>query len=184
MPDQMYDQVKQLADLNNPPVKKGSAVGTLVVMAIFLAGLGVAGYAGYDWWKGRTPTAVTRTTTTPTPTTVGTTTAPTSSPSLSPTAIPNNTSSTINIQVLNGTGVAGVASKVKDMLTAAGYTSVTTGNAQAYEYESTVIMAKPAVQASVPALQTLLSKTYTLDNQKNNLDASNPYDVVIIVGKN
>lgn len=176
-------QVRQLADINQAPVKKSSALSGILVMLIFVAGVGVSGYAAYDWWSSRPESKKTESIPSPV-TNAATSVAPTSKiSSPAPTQKPGSTSQ-LKIQVLNGTGVAGVAAKVKDALTTAGYADVVTGNAPAYEYESTVIMAKPAAQSAVESLKTVLAKTYKVDSQKNDLDATSPYDVVVIIGKN
>ena len=45
----------------------------------------------------------------------------------------------VSISVLNGSGISGLAGKVADRLKAAGYTNVSTGNADKFDYTTTLI---------------------------------------------
>lgn len=51
----------------------------------------------------------------------------------------------MEIQVLNGSGIAGQAGKVKEQLEALGYKNIQTGNAEVNEEETTVILFKTSV---------------------------------------
>ncbi len=182
--DPMSQQVKELAELNQLPQKSSNIIGTILVLLVFISGLGVAGYAGYDWYKNRSTklSEEPETTTTPAPTSQPIITS-VPSPIPSPSPLVSFSISSLKIEILNGSGVAGLAGNAKLVLEESGYKNIQTGNAQNYEYEQTIIMAKKDKQSTVPALQDILKKTYSIDEQKNILDESNPNDIVIIIGK-
>lgn len=52
----------------------------------------------------------------------------------------------ISIQILNGSGVPGQANALKEKLNEAGYTTISTGNAQTQESATTLVVIKPTVQ--------------------------------------
>jgi len=114
-------------------------------------------------------------------------TAPT--PTVSPvtdTATPSATAlnrTDISIQVLNGGGVVGAASKMKTVLEEAGYTVKATGNAESYTYTSTEILIKSSKKAYLTMLENDLKETYSLGTSAGTLKDSDTYDVQIIVGK-
>ena len=100
--------------------------------------------------------------------------------SASPSATPNLGS--YKISVLNGSGKIGVASDVKTILAKAGFTVTSTGNAQSFDYTSTIIQVKPNVDASVvDILKKALSGSYQV-KVGDKLDLSNSFDIVITVG--
>jgi hypothetical protein len=106
---------------------------------------------------------------------------PTSSPEASPSATPNLSAFTIDVQ--NGSGIAGEATKVKNLLEKAGFKVGTTGNADNYNYENTVIKAQETVnQDFLTALSGALEKTYQLDSNQA-LPATSSSEIVVIVGK-
>lgn len=110
--------------------------------------------------------------------------APTSSPS--PTPTPDLSSldrSTLAVQVLNGSGVAGSAGKMKDLLEEKGYTVENTGNADNYDYETTEILVKPESKAYLVLLEGDLQESYSLGTPTATLADDVPYDVRIVVGK-
>lgn len=86
------------------------------------------------------------------------------------------------IKVLNGSGIAGEASKVKTILEDAGYTVDSTGNAGNYDYTDTVIQSKKNLEPDYLAnLKALLKKTYVLGKDQV-LSASEEGSIVVIVG--
>ncbi|OGK09434.1 hypothetical protein A2767_05305 [Candidatus Roizmanbacteria bacterium RIFCSPHIGHO2_01_FULL_35_10] len=86
------------------------------------------------------------------------------------------------IQVLNGSGVAGEASKMQKILEEEGFEVSDTGNADKFDYTDTVIQAKKGVEKSfLDKLKVLLSKTYSVGKDKV-LDASDSSEVIVIVG--
>lgn len=89
-----------------------------------------------------------------------------------------------SITVLNGSGTAGEASKVKDLLTEKGFKVETIGNADTSDYEETVIQAKNSIERDfLDSLKKALSETYTLD-PVDSLSETNEADIVVTIGKN
>lgn len=114
------------------------------------------------------------------------------SPSPTPTSTPTPTPtpdlsqldrSTLSVQVLNGSGVAGAAGKIKDVLEEKGYTVKDTANAETYDYTSTEIMVKKDKEAYLTLLEEDLKEAYSLGTAAASLTDDVPYDVRIIVGK-
>lgn len=70
--------------------------------------------------------------------------------------------STVSLEVLNGSGVAGTAKKAADQLGALGYIIVKTGNAPLSTYQSTIVSVAPG-QSAITALllSDLSSLSYT-----------------------
>jgi hypothetical protein len=91
--------------------------------------------------------------------------------------------STITIQVLNGGGKAGAATKMKTFLEEKGYTVSDTGNAESYTYDKTQILVKSTKKAYIPLLERDLKDSYTLGTSAATLEASVSYDARVIVGK-
>lgn len=88
------------------------------------------------------------------------------------------------IQVLNGSGKIGEASKVEKILMADDYEVANVGNASSYNYKQTEISYKKDVPAIVVNnLKDLLSKAYDISEKDGeNLADSGTYDIVITVG--
>jgi hypothetical protein len=91
--------------------------------------------------------------------------------------------SVITIQVLNGGGKAGAASKMKEFLEDKGYTVSGTGNAESYTYDKTEILVKASQKAYLPTLEADLKASYTLGTSAATLAESSSYDAQVIVGK-
>jgi hypothetical protein len=91
--------------------------------------------------------------------------------------------SDITIQVLNGGGVVGAATKMKTFLESKGYTVSDTGNADSYTYSKTEIIVKAAKKAYLPFLEGDLKGTYSLGTSSAALDDTVSYDARVIVGK-
>lgn len=86
------------------------------------------------------------------------------------------------ISILNGSGIAGEAGKVKTLLTDAEFKVGTTGNAATYDFTKTVVKAKSSVDSAyVAKLIETLSKTYEVDKAQTLSDSSKD-DVQVIVG--
>jgi len=114
---------------------------------------------------------------TPTPT-------PTSTPTPTPTPdVSSLDRSTLSVQVLNGSGTAGEAGKMKTLLEEKGYTVDNTGNAETYDYETTQIFVKSESEAYLALLEEDLKETYSIGTSEATLEDDVPYDVRIIVGK-
>jgi hypothetical protein len=113
----------------------------------------------------------------PTPTTIVIATV---TPSASPSAAKR---SDITIQVLNGGGKAGAASKMKTTLEDKGYTVGETGNAEKYTYDKTVILVKAAKKQYLSLLENDLKGTYVLGTSSATLESTVSFDARVIVGK-
>jgi len=112
---------------------------------------------------------------------------PTPTPTMqpTPTAVPTPVidKTTLKIQVLNGSGTAGEAGKMKTLLEEKGYTVVGTGNAKTYDYEKTEIQSTSVNETVLGVLQTDISGTYTVGSTAATLKDTLPYNVLVIVGK-
>ena len=109
------------------------------------------------------------------------TTTPKTTPN--PTPAPAVKRSAITIQVLNGGGVVGAATKMKKFLEDKGYTVAATANADAYTYDKTEVLVKASDSAFLTMLTSDLKDTYTLGTSAATLDSSVQYDARVIVGK-
>lgn len=135
-----------------------------------------------------TPTETVFPTETPTPT-ASVTSAPTgsSTPSPKPTtaAIDKTTGldrSLVRVEVQNGSGAVGAASKGADTLKSLGYKVVTTGNADNFNYENVTIVVTPSFAKYLPLLKTDLGKQYTIGSTSATLSSST-VDARVIIGK-
>ena len=104
------------------------------------------------------------------------------SPAATPTAIPVQKSS-IAIEIQNGNGEAGLAGKWKKVLTEAGYTTITTGNADNYEYKTVIVQAKTAAIVAM-LLKDLESPNASATAASTFLDNAASVDGIVIVGRN
>ena len=113
---------------------------------------------------------------TPTPVPSPTPEAPT------PTTAPAIDRTTVRIKVLNGSGIPGKASDVKEFLNTKGYEEILTGNADAFDYETTVVQIKKENNSE---LQKLISQDIASQVPKPTfeaLDEDEASDIVIVVG--
>lgn len=109
------------------------------------------------------------------------------SPEVVATATPEATAnidrSTIKLQVLNGSGVSGLAGKAKTYLESLGYKNVAVGNASVSNLTETTIAVKDDKKDFVKTISADLAKSYTLAKETETLPASSKYDFVITLGK-
>jgi hypothetical protein len=110
-------------------------------------------------------------------------------PAVAPTSIPTPTvvaptlsRKQIHLQVLNGSGVKGAASVVKDYLEGLGYPTIDTGNATKDTYLETTVSVKTAKKAFVSTLVADLAKEKQVASQAGTLAEDSKYDAVIILG--
>lgn len=109
---------------------------------------------------------------------------PTNTPMTTPTPTPGEVKrESLKIQVLNGGGKAGAATKMKKFLEDKGYTITDTANAPSYTYDKTEILVKPAFKAYISLLEEDLADDYTLGSSAATLEDSVSYDARVIVGK-
>lgn len=104
---------------------------------------------------------------------------PTTAPLPSPT--PSFNKEELRIQILNGSGTAGKASELKEILSDKGYKEIITGNAETFDYEITELQVKKSIsQASTLIKEDL--KDYLTEFKETVLDEEETPDVVIIFG--
>lgn len=109
---------------------------------------------------------------------------PTSTPTATPTPTPEPVKKAdIKIQVWNGGGVPGAASKMKSFLEDKGYKVVDVSNADAYTYDKTEIQVKEGKKSILKFLNEDLKDTYSLASKAATLSSDVPYDARVVVGK-
>jgi hypothetical protein len=116
----------------------------------------------------------------------------TNSPETTPVVTPEPTAAeeevdltTLSVSVLNGSGTAGEAGKVKNLLVKGGFSAdkITTGNADSYDFDETSVGVKGGLSTKVmDAVKTSLSDVYALTASEDELEENSSYDIVIIVG--
>jgi hypothetical protein len=86
------------------------------------------------------------------------------------------------ISVLNGSGKIGAATTAKNLLTKAGFKVASMGNAENFNFETTLIQTKSEVGAdTIAKIKDSLSSSYSAQIGKA-LDEAGQFDVIIIVG--
>jgi hypothetical protein len=104
----------------------------------------------------------------------------TPTPIVEPTATPMPVEKPETWQILNGSGVTGLAKKWADDLTELGYEDIKTGNADNSDYEATeVTVRKDSMSKQVE--EDLADKGVSAGNIS--IDEDLEYDVVVIIGK-
>lgn len=173
--------------------------GKLKFFAILLIVLGILGLGAalvLGAFGGQQQEEVVEITPTPTefvfPTDPPTPTA-TPEPTASPTATPKASSTidkttglnraSLNVEVQNGSGTAGAASKMADFLKDLGYTVATIGNADNFEYVDVAVLVKSTKSTYLNLLKKDLATQYTVGSSSATLSASSSADAVVIIGK-
>lgn len=90
--------------------------------------------------------------------------------------------SVIKLQVLNGSGVSGLAGKAKTYLEGLGYKDVVAGNASVSDLTETTISVKESKKDLLETVKADLSKNYKVAEKTETLAASSKYDFVITLG--
>lgn len=113
-----------------------------------------------------------------------TTTQPTASPTgtVAPSATPEVKREDLKIQVLNGTGKAGVAAAAKEYLEGLGYKNVEVGNASSSNFTETEISIKDTKKDYLETLKTDLSKKYTVSAATKTLSSGSEFDTTVTIG--
>lgn len=101
-------------------------------------------------------------------------------PSASPSPIKREE---LKVQILNGSGVSGAASKAKALLTGLGYTSIDTGNALISDLVQTEVSVKSSAKELFTTVIKDLSKSYNAVESSKPLIETSKYDIVITLGK-
>jgi hypothetical protein len=88
-----------------------------------------------------------------------------------------------SVRVLNGSGIPGESSKVKDTLSDAEFEDIDTGNADSYDYEQTEVSLKEGTPEAVyTAIEEALSGQYDVVKSETTLDEDSSFNVIVIVG--
>lgn len=91
--------------------------------------------------------------------------------------------STLKVNILNGSGIAGEAGKAKALLDEFEFSSVETGNASSYNFTDTIISLKEEVNSQIyENISEALSENYSVAKNDKSLDTNSDYDIVITVG--
>lgn len=119
---------------------------------------------------------------TPTPT-ISPTATPT--PKESPTPTVAAKKNTLKISIQNGSGEVGVAGDAATVLKNAGYSVVSTGNADNFDYKGITIQIKKTKKTFLSGLIDDLSSKYTVSESDATSDLSEDetFDVLVIIGK-
>lgn len=189
----MDNAFSNLSNFNSPPRKAQSPkrkAFLYVILFIFI--IGAAIFVGNYFLSQKTAPEVAPP---PTPTpTIEITPTPTASPTATPSGkvtpapsikiTPTSTilTKSLEIEVLNGSGVVGQAGKVATLLKTAGYTVTSTGNADTFDYTKTVIQIKKTKNQFATQLKADLSASYSVDPKIQTLAETAESDAIVIVG--
>lgn len=112
--------------------------------------------------------------------------AATSTPIPTPTPEPETEEVDLNdysFNILNGSGTAGEAGRVNDLLEKSEFPKADTGNASSYDFTTTIVKVKEETPDAVyEKIKEALSETYIVEKSDEVLEESSSYDVVITVG--
>lgn len=89
----------------------------------------------------------------------------------------------LTIAVENGSGEAGVAGEMADVLRDLGYTVSSTGNADDFDHEDVTIQVKSTKARYLDLLEKDLAGSYTVAEATSDLAGSASTDALVIVGK-
>ncbi len=153
----------------------------LVVLVLLIAGLGALYLLGNSKHP-TTPTNPIPTEATATPTPASSSSAQlTTTPSVD--VSPSVSLSALRVSVLNGSGTAGAAGAVADVLKNAGYSRTTTGNASVFTYTGITITVKKAQSGGLPQIQKYIETVSPNAKITTKVDDTIPSDIQVIVGK-
>lgn len=102
-------------------------------------------------------------------------------PTFTPTPTPLFSKEELKIQVLNGSGIPGKASEMKEILRKKGYEEIITGNADNFNYKTTEIKAKKSKIQAISIIKEDL-KDYLSVFKETELSEKETPDVIIILG--
>ncbi len=90
---------------------------------------------------------------------------------------------TVKIQILNGSGVKGASSKTSELLKEKGYSNISIGNADRFDYENTTIECGSGIKAEIcKEVEEIVSQTYSNIKKDTNKDLDN-MEIKVILGK-
>lgn len=91
--------------------------------------------------------------------------------------------SAFEIEIQNGSGIAGEAGRAQELLEEDEFTVSSTANAESYDYEETVVQASEDVDEEwLDALKESLEGQYTVQSRVEELPEGSEVDVIVIVG--
>lgn len=96
--------------------------------------------------------------------------------------VPTIDKKTINISVLNGSGIKNSAQTVAGTLSTAGFTVSATANARSFNYQKTLIYYKTGGEAKAELVKAALANYQTESVLSDPIVGTN-YDIVVVVGK-
>jgi hypothetical protein len=102
-------------------------------------------------------------------------------PTAAPTPTPSVTREKLKIKVLNGSGIRGKATEVRDILKDLGYQEILTGNADSFDFETTVIRTKPGEKEALDMIKADI-KDYVTKAETEALEETDSSDATIIIG--
>lgn len=103
-------------------------------------------------------------------------------PTLTP--IPTKAVSDFKIQILNGTGTAGQASEVSNLLNKNDFKIESVGNADNYDFTKTQIEVKSSVPADIiDLIKKSLEDDYPAKVSTSNLPETSEFDIIVTTGK-
>lgn len=88
----------------------------------------------------------------------------------------------LRIQILNGSGTPGAAGSMSAYLKNLGWSDITTGNADSFDFEDVSISVTSDLAGYLELLETDLSDSYTIGDTDTDLTSSS-YDAVITIGQ-
>ncbi len=116
---------------------------------------------------------------------------PTAAPTIAPTTKAVNPvdqatgldRSTLSVEIQNGSGEVGAASKGSDILKNFGYKVIATGNADNFNYPNATIKVKSTKTNFLSLLKKDLGFSYTVGSASADLSSSSTADALVIIGK-
>jgi hypothetical protein len=107
---------------------------------------------------------------------------PTPKPTTEPTPTPSVTREELKVKILNGSGIAGKAGEVKEILQDAGYTDIVTDNADSFDYTQTEVQLAESAADALAYIQEDLADYVEITDAATIDDEEETADVIIIVG--
>lgn len=88
------------------------------------------------------------------------------------------------LQVQNGSGIAGEADLVAEILLAEGFEEIDTANADNYDYvETEVRLTESVSQKLYEEIERALNSDYLIASEAGVIDTTSDFDVIVIVGE-
>ena len=144
----------------------------IIVIVIVVLGLGIGGYYYYQSTQAATEPEAEK----------ESTALSDENPTNTPTPAELDKSA-FEIEIQNGSGIAGEAGRAQELLEGDEFTVSSTANAESYDYEETVVQASEDVDEEwLDALKESLEGQYTVQSRVEELPEGSEVDVIVIVG--